>query len=288
MKLFFGTVVMLPYSSRHRFVLSILCNGVDLFQGNLSIAIQIGRHGWRQFLKGLYPRVIFPFLCLLFLANDTVRDDKVAVAALFRDVALRLIVRSRLRCPVVINTHNLYSVAPGAESVAAQQDGERLTEVSVEGIDDGVERGVGPTEPDEDIEGGGTDAREVSALVGVAERNHAVQYKEGQPAAHKHAHDDRQGFENFGFTLEGHLEGTFRLHTCVVSHATVAVLGTLCRTLQGGYPAYLLLGDAVDSGVSDQHDGHWDVKTDERRGNGVRPIKAGVAVVRWKLAEGAV
>lgn len=114
--------------------------------------------------------------------------------------------------------------------MTAQQDGERLAEVSIEGIDYGVEWGIGPTEPDKDIEGGGTDAEEVGALVRVAERNHAVQDKEGQPAAHENAHDDREGLENFGFTLEGHLEGTFGLHTAIVTHATVAVLGALGRS----------------------------------------------------------
>lgn len=215
-------------------------------------------------------------------------NHTVAVVALLGDVALRLILRSRRRATVVVDTHNLYRVAAWAESMAAQQNGERLSEVSIEGIDDRVERGVGPTEPDKDIEGGGTDAQEVRALVGVTERNHAVQDEEGQPTAHENAHDDREGLENFGFTFEGHLEGTFGLHTGIVTHATVAVLGAFGRSFECRDPAYLLMGNAVDAGVSDQHNGHRYVKTDQGGGDGICPIKAGVAVVWGKLAVCAV
>lgn len=216
------------------------------------------------------------------------RDHIVAVVALLWDVAFRLILRSRRRATIVVDTHNLYSVAARAESMATQKDGERLSKVSIEGIDDGVERGVGPAEPDKDIEGRGADAQEVRALVRVTERNHAVQDEEGQPAAHENTHDDREGLENFGFTLEGHFEGTFGLHTGIVTHAAVAVLGAFGRSFERRDPAYLLLGDAVDAGVGDQHDGHGYVKTDQGRGDGICPIKAGVAVVWGKLAVGAV
>ncbi len=216
------------------------------------------------------------------------RDHTVAVVALLGDVALRLILRSRRRATVVVDTHNLYRVAARAESMAAQQDGERLSEVSIEGIDDRVERRVGPTEPDKDIEGGGTDAQDVRALVGVTERNHAVQDEEGQPTAHENAHDDREGLENFGFTFEGHLEGTFGLHTGIVTHATVAVLGAFGSSFECRDPAYLLMGNAVDACVSDQHNGHRYVKTDQGGGDGICPIKAGVAVVWRKLAICAV
>lgn len=67
------------------------------------------------------------------------RDHIVAVIALFGDVALRLILRSRRRATIVVDTHNLNSVAARAEPMTAQQDGERLAEVSIEGIDYGVE-----------------------------------------------------------------------------------------------------------------------------------------------------
>ena len=44
--------------------------------------------------------------------------------------------------------------------MAAQQDGEGLTEICIEGIDDGVEGGISPAEPHEHVKGGGADAGE--------------------------------------------------------------------------------------------------------------------------------
>lgn len=67
------------------------------------------------------------------------RDHIVAVVALLGDLALRLILRSRWRATVVVDTHNLYSVAARTESMAAKQGGECLSKVSIEGIDDRVE-----------------------------------------------------------------------------------------------------------------------------------------------------
>lgn len=40
---------------------------------------------------------------------------------------------------VVVNAHDLDGVAPWAEPMAAQEDGEGLAEVGIEGINDGVE-----------------------------------------------------------------------------------------------------------------------------------------------------
>lgn len=118
------------------------------------------------------------------------------MVALFWDVTLGLILTVGVRgrgAHVVVNTDDLDGVAPRTEPVAAQQDGEGLAEVSVEGIDDGVERGVCPAEPHKHIEGGGADTGEVSGTVRqvrLTEWHHAVKDKEGQPAAHKHSHDD--------------------------------------------------------------------------------------------------
>lgn len=119
------------------------------------------------------------------------------MVALLWDVTLGLIlltvgVRSR-GAHVVVNTDDLDGVAPWAEPVAAQKDGEGLAEVGVEGIDDGVERRVCPAKPHKHIKGGGADAGEVRGAVRqvrLTEWNHAVKDEEGQPAAHKNSHDD--------------------------------------------------------------------------------------------------
>lgn len=115
------------------------------------------------------------------------------MVALLGDVTLGLIlltvgVRS-WGAHVVVNTDDLDGVAPWAEPVAAQKDGEGLAEVGVEGIDDGVERRVCPAKPHKHIEGGGADAGEVCGTVRLTEWNHAVKDEEGQPAAHKNSHD---------------------------------------------------------------------------------------------------
>lgn len=64
------------------------------------------------------------------------------VVALLWDVTLGLILTVWVRgrgTHVVVNTDDLNGVAPRAEPVAAQEDGEGLAEVGIEGIDDGVE-----------------------------------------------------------------------------------------------------------------------------------------------------
>lgn len=96
---------------------------------------------------------------------------------------------------VVVNTDDLDGIVARAKPVAAQKDGEGLAEVCVEGVDDGVEGGICPTEPHKHVEGSGADAGEFCGpvwQVDLTERNHAVQDEEGQPAAHKHTHDDRE------------------------------------------------------------------------------------------------
>ena len=69
----------------------------------------------------------------------------------------------------------------GAEVATAQEAGEGLPELGVEGVDDGVEGGVGPAEPHEDVESRLADARQPRVPVcgwPVAERDHAVQDEE--------------------------------------------------------------------------------------------------------------
>lgn len=164
---------------------------------------------------------------------------------------------------VVIDANNLYGVAPRAQPVAAQEDGEGLAKVCIKGIDDGIEGGVGPAKPHKYIKGGGADTGELSGAiweVDLTERNHAVQDEEGQPAAHKHPHDHRECLQDFGFSLEGHFEGAFTVHAGAVAHATVAVFGTLCGTLQGRYSSDLFLSNPVDPCVSHDHYGYRDVE----------------------------
>lgn len=116
---------------------------------------------------------------------------------------------------------------PRAEAVAAQQGGESPAEVCVEGVDDRVERGVGPAEPHEDVEGGGADAGGGRRL-SLAERNNAVEDEERQPAADKYPHDDRQGLKHLGLPLKGHLEGALAVHTATLQ----PTVSTGCRPLK--------------------------------------------------------
>lgn len=177
------------------------------------------------------------------------------------------------------------------ESVAAQQGGESLAEVRVEGVDDGVEGGVGPAEPNKHIESAATDAgqggcRAAGVGLCLTKGHDAIQDKEWQPAAHEHPHDDRQGLENFSLSLERHLEGALgRLHVHVAAAAPVAlaVLGVHGCPLQRRDAPNLFLGDPVDPGVGDDHDGHWDVKTDQGRRYSIGPVQAGVTVVPWMV-----
>lgn len=68
-----------------------------------------------------------------------------------------------------------------------------------------------------------------------------------------------------------------RVHVpiCIHIHVRVraAVLCVFCGSLQRGYPAYLDLGDPVDTCVGDHHDRHGDVETDQRGGDGVGPTQ---------------
>ena len=179
-----------------------------------------------------------------------------------------------IRNQLVAEVHRLHRGA-GAEPVAAQDGGEGLPEVRVEGVDDGVQGGVGPAEPHEDAEGGVADAR--SRCVRVTERNHAVQDEEREPAEHEHAHDDGQGLQHFGFSLERSFQRTF----FVRRRAVPLVLRTgPRRLLQGGDASDLGLCDAENARVRAHHDEHGDVEADEGRGDGVGPVQARVAVLR--------
>ncbi len=81
-----------------------------------------------------------------------------------------------------------------AEPVAAQNSAEGFAEIRVERVDDRVERWIGPSEPHEDVKSCAAHAQRVSKSVQVTERHDAVEDEKGQPAEHKHPHDDGKRF----------------------------------------------------------------------------------------------
>lgn len=117
--------------------------------------------------------------------------------------------------------------------MAAQQDGEGLAEICIEGIDDGVEGGISPAAPHKHVKHGGADAGEsYSSARLLTEGHHAVQDEEWEPAAHKHPHDHRQRLQHLGLSLECHFERALRLCDAGPStHAVMSVLGTFGRPL---------------------------------------------------------
>ncbi len=90
-----------------------------------------------------------------------------------------------IRHQLVTEIHSLHCGA-GENFIATQNRGERLPEVRVKRVNDGIEGGIGPSEPHEDGEGSVADA--------LAEGHHAVKHEERQPAEHKHPHNDRECF----------------------------------------------------------------------------------------------
>lgn len=178
-----------------------------------------------------------------------------------------LVLAGKNHCPIVVNADSLDGIArQGAEPVAAQQGGECLAEISVEGINDGVEGRIGPSKPYKNIKGGGVNAESLCSLGrlgGLAEGNHAVQHKKWQPAAHKHPHDHRESLQHLRFPLEGHFEVALWLlavHAAPVATRVVAVLGVHCCSLQSRDAPDLLLSNPVYPGVGHYHDGHGDVE----------------------------
>lgn len=149
--------------------------------------------------------------------------------------------------------------------MTAQQDGEGLAEICIEGIDDGVEGGISPSEPHEHVKRGGADAWEIlPAARLLAEGHHAVEDEEREPAAYKHAHDHGECLQHLCLPLECHFERALGLSNAGPSaHAVVSVLGTFGRTLQGRNPPDLSVRNAVYLGVSGHHDGHRNVKAYE-------------------------
>lgn len=48
-------------------------------------------------------------------------------------------------------------------------------------------------------------------------------------------------------------------------------------SLKGGNAAYLGLGNSVDPGIGDDHDGHGDVEADKGGGDGISAVQADIA-----------
>lgn len=94
---------------------------------------------------------------------------------------------------LLVQARCLHAVGSWTESLAPQKDGKSPAKVGIEGVYDGVERRIGPSEPDENIKCRWTDAGETSRSA-LAKWHHAVQDEEWQPAAHKNPHYDGQCF----------------------------------------------------------------------------------------------
>lgn len=168
--------------------------------------------------------------------------------------------------------------------MAAQQDGKGLTKICIEGVDDGVEGWISPTEPNKHVKRGGADAGERFPSPRVlAEGYHAVKDEEREPAAHKHPHDHRQRLQYFGLPFECHFERALWLCDAGASaHAVMSVLGTFRRPFQCGDPPDLSVGDAIDLCVCGHHDDHGDIEAYEGGGDGICPVQTRVTVF-WAM-----
>lgn len=103
--------------------------------------------------------------------NDIGDHIHISVRDFFVDEGI-LVIRHQLVADV-----NSFHWRVGAEIAAAQEAGEGLPELSVEGVYDGIQGGVGPAEPHEDVKGRLAYARKTRIPVcrrPVAERDHAV------------------------------------------------------------------------------------------------------------------
>lgn len=115
----------------------------------------------------------------------------------------------------------------------------------------------------------------VSLELGLAERQQAVEQEEGQPAADEDSHYDREGLQHLGLLAQG---------TPQRGGGLLAVRRPLPpRSLEGGDAADLGLGNSVDPGIGDDHDGHGNVEADKGGGDGVSAVQADIAAGRPRL-----
>lgn len=98
------------------------------------------------------------------------------------------------RCfSVLVQARCLHASGSWTESLAPQKDGKSSAKVGIEGVYNGVERRIGPSEPDKNIKCCWTDTGETSRSA-LTKWHDAVQDEERQPAAHKNPHYNGQGF----------------------------------------------------------------------------------------------
>lgn len=104
----------------------------------------------------------------------------------------------------------------------------------------------------------------------LAERQQTVEEEERQPAANKDSHYDGEGLQHLGLLAEGTpqrggglLARSWPLPPC---------------SLESGDAADLGLGNSIDSGIGDDHDGHRDVEADQGGGDGISGVQADITV----------
>lgn len=176
----------------------------ESFSDNLtwdSLALHESRGGeWRDSVQGNLPIALKLYdvgQVHVFVISGHVRGNRILI-----ERETRLLSRVRdldgqrlrflLKCRVVVIGHQLVTeihrlhVCAGKNFIATQNRGERLPEVRVKRVDDGIEGGIGPSEPHEDGERSVTHA--------LAEGHHAVEHEKRQPAEHEDPHNDRECF----------------------------------------------------------------------------------------------
>lgn len=110
----------------------------------------------------------------------------------------------------------------------------------------------------------------VALLFRLAERQQTVEQEEGQPAANEDSHYDGEGLQHLGLLAQG---------TPQRGGGLLAVSWPLAScSLEGGDAADLGLGNSVDPGIGDDHDGHRDVEADKGGGDGISAVQADITV----------
>lgn len=145
-----------------------------------------------------------------------------------------------------------------AEPQTREDTLERLAELLVEdAVDDRVHRTVDVSEPGEDGEDYGRNAR-------LAESSDNVGREEGSPTDEKCAHDDAK--RDGGLVL-----GHARLH--IGGGPYVAVSDLREEFLVASDPLHVDLGVVVELDVDQNHDDAWQVETHDRRQDSVEGVQ---------------
>lgn len=89
-------------------MLSILCDGLDLLQRDISVIVQNDRQGWGQLLQGLdYSPCLF---LLQVLGGAHSMWDQIDHIAVLGDGTPRLVMAGKHHSPVVIDANRLYGI----------------------------------------------------------------------------------------------------------------------------------------------------------------------------------